>query len=325
MAGGKRGGQGGRGAKSSSHRKGAPRGSGGKNRRSLQGKGPTPPAEKRYAHPASRRAAAAQRGGGAKRAQSSRPEAGGAEIVAGRNPVVEALRARVPAEALYVADGADRDERVTEALRIASRAGVPVQEVSRAELDRLVRGAPPHQGLALKVEPYDYAHADDLLARARASGVPPLFVALDGVTDPHNLGAIARSTAALGGHGVLVPERRAAGVTAGAWKASAGALARLPVARVPNLARAVSGYQSEGLFAVGLAGSGEVPLSGLELAADPLVVVVGSERKGLSRLVAETCDLVVRVPMAADAESLNASVAAGVALYEIARRRGGEG
>lgn len=319
MAGGKRGGQGGRGAKPGSHRKGAPRGSGGKNRRALEGKGPTPPAKKRYGHPAARGSGAAR--GGAKAGRPAKPApGGGGEIIAGRNPVVEALRARVPASAMYVGDGTERDERVTEALRLASQTGVPVHETGRGELDRLVRGA-QHQGLALQVQPYDYAHPDDLLARARGSGETPLVIALDGVTDPHNLGAIARSAAALGGHGILVPERRAAGVTAGAWKASAGALARLPVARVPNLARAVAAYQRDGLFAVGLAASGEMPLSELELAEDPLVVVVGSERKGLSRIVAQTCDLVVRVPMAAESESLNASVAAGLALYEVARRR----
>ena len=334
MAGGKRGGQGGRGAKPYSHRKGAQRGSGGKGRKALQGKGPTPPAEQRYGHPAARSRGAGKGspsgsgGGSGARGRSgppgkdpgSRTGAGKGEVIAGRNPAVEALRGGVPASALYVADKTERDDRVTEALRTASNIGVPVHQVSRAELDRLAQGT-DHQGLALQVAPYEYAHSDDLLARARDTGQAPLLVALDGVTDPHNLGAIARSTAALGGHGIIVPERRAAGVTSGAWKASAGALARVPVARVPNLARALTAYQSEGLFAVGLAGSGEMPLPSLELAADPLVLVIGSERNGLSRLVAQKCDMVVRVPMAADVESLNASVAAGVALYEVARRR----
>lgn len=323
MAGGKRGGQGGRGAKPGSHRKGAPQGSGGKRRKALRGKGPTPPAEQRYGHPAARRAARSPaKTGAAKRApgRGGGTAPGGAEIVAGRNPVVEALRAGVPAAALYVADRNDRDERITEALRVATDTGVPLQEASREGLDRLTRGA-AHQGVALRVLPYDYVHPDDVLARARDTGRPPLLVALDGVTDPHNLGAIARSAAALGGHGIVVPERRSAGVTAGAWKASAGALARLPVARAANLGRTISGYQGEGLFAVGLTGSGDVPLSDLELATDPLVLVVGSEARGLSRLVADTCDLNVHVPMATGAESLNVSVAAGVALYEVARRR----
>lgn len=326
MAGGKRGGQGGRGAKPNSHRKGAPRGSGGKGRKALQGKGPTPPAEKRYGHPAQRAAQNREKGrrsssgGGPPGGRGRGAGTGTQEFVTGRNPVVEALRAGVPAAALYVMDGGDRDDRVTEALKIASDTDVPLHQLSRPELDRLTRGS-AHQGLALQVAQYDYAYPDDLLARARDTGQTPLLVALDGVTDPHNLGAIARSAAALGGHGVMVPERKSASVTAGAWKSSAGALARMPVARVPNLARALSSLQREGVFAVGLAGSGEVPLPALELATEPLVLVVGSERNGLSRLVNETCDMVARVPMAADVESLNASVAAGVALYEVARRR----
>ncbi len=323
MAGGKRGGRGGRGAKPGSHRKGAPQGSGGKNRKALSGKGPTPPAEQRYGHPAAQRGAsrgATRRGSGDGPGPRGRGGSGGAEVVTGRNPVVEALRAGVPASALHVADRGDRDDRVTEALRLATGAGIPVRETGRADLDSLARGG-PHQGLALLVQAYDYAHPDDLLAPARDTGQTPLLVALDGVTDPHNLGAVARSVAALGGHGIVIPERRAAGVTAGAWKSSAGAVARLPVARAPNLTRTLRGYQAEGVFVVGLASSGEVPLTGLELAEDPLVLVVGSERKGLSRLVAATCDLIVRVPMAAEAESLNASVTAGIALYEVARRR----
>lgn len=329
MAGGRRGAQGGRAAKQGSHRKGPQRGSGGKGRKALRGKGPTPPAAQRYGHPAAR---GATRGGRGQPAPSrpeespagpegrARPRPGSPECVVGRNPTVEALRAGVPATALYVAEPASRNDRGREALRLAADAGVPLREANQSELGRLTGGA-QHQGVALQVAPYEYAHPDDLLVRARNMGDAPLLVALDGVTDPHNLGAIARSAAALGGHGIVVPERRTAKVTAGSWKASAGALARLPVARAPNLSRTLAGYQSEGLFAVGLAGSGEVPLPSLELALDPLVVVVGSERKGLSRLVAQTCDLVARVPMAAGAESLNASVAAGVALYEIARRR----
>lgn len=337
MAGGKRGGQGGRGAKPGSVRKGAPRGSGGKGRKALSGKGPTPRAEERYAHPAARPGGQSGRSGGkggppATKAGPSRggrdsrtagSGSAGAEFVTGRNSVVEALRAGVPATALYVSEqrgGSGRDERTADAVRVAQDAGVPLRQARRDELERMVHGT-AHQGLALRVAPYDYLHADDLLARARGDGRAPLLVALDGVTDPHNLGAITRSVAALGGHGILVPERRAAGVTAGAWKSSAGALARVPVARAANLVRTLNAYRSEGLFVVGLAGSGEMPVGELELAAEPLVVVVGSEDKGLSRLAGEACDLTVRVPMTSAAESLNASVATAVALYEISRRR----
>jgi 23S rRNA (guanosine2251-2'-O)-methyltransferase len=243
-----------------------------------------------------------------------------AEFVAGRNPVVESLRADVPAAALYVGARAQHDERISEAIKLAADRGVAVLEAGAAELDRLTGGA-LHQGLALRVRPYRYAHPDDLLARAADAGQLPLVVALDGVTDPRNLGAVARSAAAFGAHGVVVPARRGAGVTAGAWKASAGALARLPVARAANLARALAAYRDAGVFVAGLDAAGDTPVRDLELATAPLALVVGSEGRGLSRIVAQACDMLVRIPIAARTESLNAGVAAGIALYEVAAVR----
>jgi 23S rRNA (guanosine2251-2'-O)-methyltransferase len=242
------------------------------------------------------------------------------EVVAGRNPVVEALRAAVPARTLVVQHGLDHDDRVAEALKSAAAQHVPIREAGKAEIDRLANGA-LHQGLALVVAPYEYAHPDDLLRRAMEHPEPPLLVALDGVTDPRNLGAVVRSAAAFGAHGVVVPERRAAGLTASAWKASAGTAARLPVARATNLVRTLKSYADAGVSVVGLAAEGELSLDDLELATEPLCVVVGSEGKGLGRLVGETCDVLVRIPMVAETESLNASVAAAVTLAEIARRR----
>jgi 23S rRNA (guanosine2251-2'-O)-methyltransferase len=177
-----------------------------------------------------------------------------------------------------------------------------------------------HQGLGLQVPPYAYEPFEDLLAAA-AEQPTPLLVALDGVTDPRNLGAVIRSAAAFGAYGVFLPERRAAGVTATAWRTSAGAVARLPVAQVTNLTRALKSCQERGFVVVGLDADGDTDLYDLEAAVDPLVVVVGSEGRGLSRLVGATCDLRVRIPMAASVESLNASVAAAVTLAEIARRR----
>jgi 23S rRNA (guanosine2251-2'-O)-methyltransferase len=221
---------------------------------------------------------------------------------------------------LYVASRIDADDRVREAIKRAADAGLPVLEVPRPELDRLAAGA-PHQGLAVQVPPYDYAHPVDLLDYARDAGEAALVVALDGVTDPRNLGAVVRSAAAFGAHGVVVPERRAAGMTAGAWKSSAGAGARVRVARATNLTRALVEYQRAGLVVVGLDAEGEVPVAELDVAVDPLALVVGSEGAGLSRLVRETCDLRVRIPIGGRTESLNAGVAAGIALYEIARRR----
>jgi 23S rRNA (guanosine2251-2'-O)-methyltransferase len=242
------------------------------------------------------------------------------EVVAGRNAVVEALRAGVPALSVYLATGLTRDDRIDEIRKRAGDGGITMLEASRAELDRMSGGA-PHQGVAVVVPAFGYEDPDDLLRFALERPEPPLVVALDGVTDPHNLGAIARSAAAFGAHGLLLPERRAAGVTAAAWKASAGTLARLRVARVGNLVRTLKAYAAEGLMLAGLDGRGELDLDDLELAAGPLVLVVGSEGKGLSRLVAETCDVRVRIPLAGDVESLNAAVAAGVALAAVGRQR----
>lgn len=240
--------------------------------------------------------------------------------MAGRNSVVESLRAAIPAMVLYIGRGQQQDDRVTEAVKLAAQAGVAVLEASQAELDRHTGGA-LHQGLALRVRPYEYAHPDDLLARAEQTGQLPLIVALDSVTDPRNLGAIVRSAAAFGAHGVVVPSRRGAGVTAGAWKASAGALARLPVARAANLTRTLHAYRDAGVFVVGLDAAGETEVRDLELATAPLALVVGSEGKGLSRIVAQACDMLVRIPIAAATESLNAGIAASIALYEVAAVR----
>jgi len=253
-------------------------------------------------------------------ARASRGAGDAAEFVAGRNPVVESLRAGVPSAALYVGARVQHDERISEAIKLAADRGVAVLEAGAAELDRLTGGA-LHQGLALRVRPYDYAHPDDLLARAADAGQLPLIAALDGVTDPRNLGAVVRSAAAFGAHGVVVPSRRGAGVTAGAWKASAGALARVPVARAVNLARALQSYRDDGVFVAGLDAAGDTEIRDLELATAPLVLVIGSEGRGLSRIVAQTCDVLVRIPIAARTESLNAGVAAGIALYEVAAIR----
>lgn len=305
-----------------SSKKGASVGSGGQRRRGLEGKGPTPKAAERPHHKAHRVAkAVAKRDGSAR--QTGRPAGGrrskaSSEIVAGRNSVVEALRADIPVTTMYVAGRIDADDRVREALKTATQRGIAILETPRGELDRLTDGA-VHQGLALQVPPYEYAHPSDLVD-PEAPGIP-LVVALDGITDPRNLGAIIRSVAAFGGHGVVVPERRSAGMTASAWKTSAGAAARVPVALAPNLTRALEEYRKAGFFVLGLDMDGDVELPDLQLATEPLVIVVGSEGKGLSRLVSETCDQIVSIPMSSAVESLNAGIATGVTLYEIARQR----
>jgi 23S rRNA (guanosine2251-2'-O)-methyltransferase len=294
-------------------------GSGGRVRRGLEGKGPTPKAKDRQyhaAHKAAKRAEkAAQTGNRPRRRTSS-----DAEWIAGRNPVIDALREGVPVNALYVAEGAERDGRLREAFKIVADRGISLLEVPRFELDRLTHGA-VHQGLAAKVPAYEYADPADLLDRAAELGEPPLIVMLDSVTDPRNLGAIVRSAAGFGAHGVVIPERRAAGMTASAWKTSAGAAARIPVAQATNLNRQIKAYQEAGCMVVGLAADGDVSLPDLDLADGPLVVIVGSEGGGLSRLVAENCDQLVSIPMVNSLESLNAGVAASVALYAIAQKR----
>jgi 23S rRNA (guanosine2251-2'-O)-methyltransferase len=327
---------------------GKPRaGTGGYGKRKLEGKGPTPPASARPGHPAQKRAAAQARPAGQSatrpgaRPEGGRPDYGrpdygrsdnrygsaraprgagtAAELIAGRNAVLESLRAHVPASALHVGPRLDADERIGEAVMLAADAGIPVVEAGRSELDRMTGGA-IHQGLALKVAPYSYAAPGDLVTAARDAAAQPLIVALDGVTDPRNLGAISRSVAAFGGHGIVVPVRRSAGVTAGAWKASAGALARVRVAQASNLAQALVAYQEDGLFVVGLDSGGAAEIGDLALADSPLVLVVGGEGRGLSRLITERCDAVARIPITG-AESLNASVAASIALYAVSRLR----
>ena len=339
-------------------KKGPSVGTGGHGRKRLEGKGPTPKAEDRPAHPAGKRKAAAERAtdkaardeaarsGGRRgapvrsgsrtrpastgRPGTGRPGAGrragtGAEYIAGRNSVVEALRAGIPAQALYLQDGMDADPRVTEAVSAASEAGLSLLEVGRTDLDRLTDGA-VHQGVALQIPPYEYAHPMALLDLPRPKGPdgkarPALVVALDGITDPRNLGAVVRSAGAFGAVGVVVPERRSAQMSAGAWKSSAGAAVRVRVARATNLTRALQEYAKAGLLVVGLDADGDVELPQLDVAGRPVCLVVGAEGAGLSRLVRDTCDIVVSIPMQAATESLNAGVAAGVALYAVAQQR----
>jgi 23S rRNA (guanosine2251-2'-O)-methyltransferase len=251
--------------------------------------------------------------------RKSQPPRESAELLVGRNPVLEALRTHTPCTALYVAIGIDIDERVTEIVRTAGDRGVPLLEVSRAELDRMTGGV-LHQGVGLQVPPFAYEPFEDLLANA-AEAPAPLLVALDGVTDPRNLGAVVRSAVAFGAQGVFLPERRAAGMTATAWRTSAGAAARIPIAQVTNLTRSLKQCQESGFVVAGLDADGSTSLYDLEAAVGPLVVVVGSEGRGLSRLVGSTCDLRISIPMLSTVESLNASVAAAVTLAEVARRR----
>jgi len=334
--------------KRTTSKKGAAQGSGGQGKKALAGRGKTLSAGDRPWHKAytgtdvpkktqwkqekERRAAEAEgrrpkagspakSGGRDKGGKRSHRDSGdGVEVIVGRNPVAEALRANVPGTALYIANGIELDDRVRESIRLAGNREIAILEVTRGELDRLCHGA-LHQGVGLQVPPFHYETYSDLLAASAEHPQPPLLVALDGVTDPRNLGAIIRSAAAFGAHGIVVPQRRSAGMTATAWRTSAGAAARMRIAKATNLTRSLQEAQKAGLLVAGLDADGEVDLFDLPAAIDPMMLVVGSEGRGLSRLVGETCDLRVRIPITSDVESLNASVAASVALAEIQRRR----
>ncbi|CAN7175458.1 23S rRNA (guanosine2251-2'-O)-methyltransferase [Microbacterium foliorum] len=318
-------------------KKGPSKGTGGLGRKALEGRGPTPKAEDRAWHPAGKRKAAAERyaASGGKGKPGQRQTAGGnpnrsarakdntteVEVVTGRNSVLEALRAKIPASAFYIAQRVEMDDRVKEMLSLATNRGIPVLEVTRQELDRMAGYDGVHQGVAVKVPPYEYAHPQDLLEAVIDKGEVPLFVALDGITDPRNLGAIIRSTGAFGGHGIILPQRRSAGVNSAAWKTSAGAAARVPVALATNLTTQLKEFKKQGVFVLGLDGDGDVLLPELQLADRPVVIVTGSEGKGLSRLVAETCDQIVSIPISAVTESLNAGIATSVALYQVSTIR----
>ncbi|WP_298122620.1 23S rRNA (guanosine(2251)-2'-O)-methyltransferase RlmB [uncultured Aurantimicrobium sp.] len=315
--------------------KGPVKGTGGLGRRALEGKGPTPKAEDREWHPAGkakiRREKLASMGklnrntvdGQRKAAPKRSKAADDTEVVTGRNSVLEALRAKIPATAFYIATRIEMDDRVKEMISIATQRGIPILEVMKPELDRMGGYDSVHQGVAIKVPPYEYAHPNDLLEKAFDSKKAPLFVALDGITDPRNLGAIIRSTAAFGGDGIILPQRRSVGVTAAAWKTSAGAAARLPVSMAANLTATIKSFKDQGVFVIGLDGGGDTMLPGLELADRPLLIVVGNEGKGLSKLVTDNCDAIVSIPISASTESLNAGIAASVTLYEVARLRAG--
>jgi 23S rRNA (guanosine2251-2'-O)-methyltransferase len=311
-------------------KKGPTTGTGGHGRKALEGKGPTPKAEDRPYHKAYRtkqlsdRSAAKHQGG--QRGPAARRGKSAGEMVTGRNSVVEALRAEVPAKALHVAVRIEMDDRVKESLKIAAERGIPVLESHKPELDRMTDDA-VHQGLVLQIPPYEYQDALELAEETMAKfkkgyiNNAPLFVALDGITDPRNLGAIIRSASAFSGHGVVVPERRSVGMTASAWKTSAGAAVRVPVAKASNLTNTLKAFQQLGIFVLGLDGEGDVSLPDLSLATEPVCLVVGSEGKGLSRLVRENCDQIVSIPIDSAMESLNASMAVGISLYEISRQR----
>ena len=237
-------------------------------------------------------------------------------LIVGRNAVREALRAGRDMEKLLVSRG-EATGSLREILALAREKGVVVQEVDRRRLDEMAEN---HQGVAALASMYAYSTLEEILALAREKGEPPFLVVLDGITDPHNLGAIVRTAECMGAHGVVIPERRAVGLTPAAMKAAAGALEWIKVARVTNLTRALETLKAQNVWTYATDMDGEdyrrVNFSG------GCALVIGAGGQGVSRLVRETCDQVVSIPMKGHIDSLNASVAAGVILAEIARQRG---
>lgn len=251
--------------------------------------------------------------------KSSNP---GERFVFGVNPVLEVLRARPEqVETLFVSDGHLPRGAAAELLSRARDAGVRVQRVPRERLATLADGG-VHQGIVAEVRSFIYAELDDLLARAAASERPPLLVTLDGIQDPQNLGAIIRSAHALGAHGVIIPKDRAASVTGAVARASAGAIEHCPVARVTNLSRALEELKGKGIWIAAADPDGPESLydAGLD---GPLALVIGGEGPGVRRGVLEHCDFRLRIPLLGQVASLNASVAAAIFLYEVARQRSG--
>lgn len=241
------------------------------------------------------------------------------EIIYGRNPVLEALRSNQPINRILLARGVKSTGPVNEILERARGQNIAVQWVDRAKLDDMARC---HQGVIATVPAFKYATVDEILALARQRSERPLILALDQVQDVHNLGSLIRTAEAIGAHGVVLPERRAAGITPAVYKSSAGAVTHLLVAQVTNLVRTLRQLKGRGLWIIGLDMAGDHDYDSLDWAI-PMTLVIGSEGKGLSRLVRETCDILVRLPMRGKVDSLNAAVAGSIVLYTAWRHGGG--
>ena len=240
-------------------------------------------------------------------------------LIWGRNPVVEALRADKSVERLYLAEGLRPNPVVDEITRRARALRVQTQYLDRRALDRLADGA-NHQGVVAEVEEFAYAELDTVLRRAQTAGERPLLLLLDSLQDPQNLGSLIRTAEAVGAHGVVLPRHRSVGVTAAVAKASAGAVEHVSIVRVTNLAKAIVELKAQGLWVLGLDSSGAQAYDEADYSV-PLALVVGAEGGGLHRLVAERCDLLVRLPMRGRIASLNAATAGSIVLYHAFRCR----
>ncbi|MBI4319245.1 MAG: 23S rRNA (guanosine(2251)-2'-O)-methyltransferase RlmB [Chloroflexi bacterium] len=242
-----------------------------------------------------------------------------AEVIWGRHPVYEALRAGRSVKRVLLAEGIERARVIGEIVEAAKAQGIPVQSLDRGALDS-ISGTDKHQGVLAEVVEFRYATLEDILARAQDRSEPPLILVLDGVQDPQNLGSLLRTAEAVGAHGVVIPKHRAAGISAAVVKTSAGAVQYLLVAQETNLARAIEAMKKRGVWVVGLDMGGKDAFDEVDLNM-PLALVVGAEGKGVSRLVKEKCDFLVRIPMRGHVASLNAAVAGSIVLYRAWRGR----
>jgi 23S rRNA (guanosine2251-2'-O)-methyltransferase len=240
------------------------------------------------------------------------------EFIAGRNSIMEALQSGRSINRVFVAKG-ERQGSIIQIVALAKEKGLVVQEVDKAKLDAMTGGI-RHQGVVASVAPVEYAELDDILARASEQGEDSFLVLLDELEDPHNVGAILRTADAAGVHGVLLPKRRSCPLSGAVAKTSAGAVEYVPVARIGNVVQTIKQLQKQGFWVVGADMSGEKDYFDADLSG-PIVIVVGSEGQGLGRLVRESCDLLVRIPMLGKISSLNASVACSLMLYEVMRQR----
>lgn len=240
------------------------------------------------------------------------------EIVSGKNPVLEALRSGRDMNKVWVAEGVKK-AGIAELLQLAKEAGIIVQFVPKSKVDQLTDGA-NHQGVAASVAAYRYAEIDELFESAASRNEDPFFLILDELEDPHNLGSILRTADATGVHGVIIPKRRAVGLTAVVAKTSTGAIEHVPVARVGNLAQTVEDLKKRGVWIAGTDAKGSADYRRMD-AKLPLAIIIGSEGKGMSRLLKDKCDFLYNMPMVGHVTSLNASVAAAILMYEVLRNR----
>ncbi|MBM7588325.1 23S rRNA (guanosine2251-2'-O)-methyltransferase [Bacillus pakistanensis] len=243
------------------------------------------------------------------------------EFIAGKNPVMEALKSNREINKIWIAEGSQKGA-MQQLMRLAKESNVLVQFVPKQKIEQMV--SEHHQGVVAQIAAYEYAHIDDLFAKAEANNEAPFFLLLDELEDPHNLGSIMRTADAVGAHGIIIPKRRAVGLTSTVAKSSTGAIEHIPVARVTNLARTIDELKERGVWVAGTDAKGSDDFRNLD-GTLPICLVIGSEGKGIGRLIRDKCDFLIHLPMVGHVTSLNASVAASILMYEVFRKRHPQG